>query len=807
MKNFSPGKKILLFLSLIFFWLGIGFFIVSYYSINTSLTNSLQNDSKSQLNIYKNFFNNFISNNMDVLSNLASNGELVEAVMQENVNFSYLIDKLDGERHIGDKASYYIIDFENNAILKSNNLFDFTKKKRVLWVNRIIDGEVDNYYELINLENKEYVLYAVPIFYRKNVEGILVVILNSNFYKIFSDLNGQELKGINLYNSKGLFQSFGKYEKSKNSIQFSLKEEVGDEKIIIEYWLNKEIITTTTKDLMYSIFGVMAAIFIVSLIIFRKFAKEYIVKPQKELEKEANNRKKYSTKLEMALKASKMGMWEMDLDTNEIEWDSQMYRVFDVNRVDFNNKYDDFKKLIHPEDVQILEKELTASLSEIRDSSYEFRIIDSDGEVRFLAGIGTCLLNEDEQITKLVGLNWDVSDEKKDEQTIMDAYQNVVLEKERVTKAEKIKSEFLANMSHEIRTPLNGLMGMISLLEDNLRKEENIKTTNIIMRSCESLLTVINDILDFSKIEAGKIEIEKAEVNLYETLENCHALYNSLASKKGITLITNITKEVPRYIIGDSVRIQQILNNLISNSIKFSEGGKVILSIEVENQIDNTDYDLLFKVIDQGIGISQKNIEKLFKHFSQVDESTTRRFGGTGLGLAISKELAVLMDGDINVESVIGEGSTFVFNLEAKAISVDVVESRIAIPKIYKKIESLNVLVVEDNKVNQMVTSGMLKKFDCSFDIANDGIEALEMIEKTKYDLIFMDCHMPRLDGFETTIELVKRYGENKPLIVALTASVMKQDVDRCYEVGMDDFTSKPVTKEHIYAILVKYFG
>ncbi|MCG9759881.1 ATP-binding protein [Pseudoalteromonas sp. Isolate6] len=359
----------------------------------------------------------------------------------------------------------------------------------------------------------------------------------------------------------------------------------------------------------------------------------------------------------------------------------------------------------------------------------------------------------------------------------------------------KIKSDFLANMSHEIRTPMNGILGMVRQLRNTGLNKNQMDMLELVDSSGKSLLVILNDILDLSKIEAGKIELEsqpfEIEKLLYE-LEQTGKTLNKSSSAE-LTIMNTVPANL-RVFDGDVIRLKQVLLNLLSNAIKFTEQGTVKLRVDLQKQ-DASNATLKFSVSDTGIGIPQDRIEKLFEAFSQADTSITRRFGGTGLGLTISNKLLDLMDSKLEVESRVGEGSTFSFTITLPVSKgVDKKEA----PK-YQKLsrnvtENIEVLLVEDNKVNQIVTKSMLKDLGLvNITLAENGLEAVQLCEEQDFALILMDMQMPKMDGPTAAQHIRKLRNYPDIPIIALTANVLEQDKKRCFEVGMNAFISKPI--------------
>ncbi len=381
---------------------------------------------------------------------------------------------------------------------------------------------------------------------------------------------------------------------------------------------------------------------------------------------------------------------------------------------------------------------------------------------------------------------------------------------EELERATAYKSSFLANMSHEIRTPLNGIIGILNLLNQSKLNDEQVELLDIANYSSSHLLGLINLILDYSKISAGKMELEKSSLNLNQDLNQLINIFKYQASEKNIELIYNFERspEASEFIIGDSIRINQIVINLLNNAIKFTHKGWVKLDITQEKFDDTLDI-FHVSVEDTGIGMNEEESKKIFQAFEQVDLSTTRKFGGTGLGLTISNELASLMDSELKFTTSLNTGSRFYFSLKLERESNEVTQlnSNILTNNLPKIRDTTSVLVVDDNAMNQKVMGLMLSKFNLSIDYANNGIEAIEQFNVNRYDMVFMDIQMPIMDGLDATknIKKTEKFKSNPMPIVAVSASAYTDDRKKATLAGIDDFISKPIVIKKVQDLLIKY--
>ena len=484
-----------------------------------------------------------------------------------------------------------------------------------------------------------------------------------------------------------------------------------------------------------------------------------------------------------------------------------VYNVFGYSEKDFISGKINYANLIHKEDISKVKREINNAIN--NDKGYfkhdEYRIINKLGKEVWLYDFTTVLKNAKGKITHFHGYILDVSNSKKTEQALEVA-------KREAETANRLKSEFLANMSHEIRTPMNAIIGFSSILQRQLKNEKHQSFIDKIAISGDNLLKLINDILDLSKIEAGQLEIQKEATNPCDICNEIRATFSEISQEKQIPINIIIEENLPETLKIDVLRMRQVLLNLVSNALKFTEKGSVSIIVstnqtsKVLKTLEVSVLDLIFEVKDTGIGIPENQVDVIFHSFRQIEGQSTKKYAGTGLGLAITKRLVELMNGTITVKSTVGIGSTFKIKFKnVKIVDVEIAEIE-PDKNTFLAFSKSKILHVEDIDYNRELMSLFLENENIELKEAQTGNEALEILKEYTPNLILMDIQMPGLNGYETT----KIIRENKKLdsipIIAITANATKEEIDR-YSPIFDEYLTKPVDENLLLKTIAKYLN
>lgn len=527
---------------------------------------------------------------------------------------------------------------------------------------------------------------------------------------------------------------------------------------------------------------------------------------EREIESRINSEKKLIKAEQRLLEAqilSKTGDWEYDVEKNYVYWADETYRIFGFEPQSFIPSKDTHREFVHPDDLEHFKKVELDLINGYLDNM-EFRYIGKNNKTGWASVKTNKKFSSEGKFILLTGTVQDITERKRLEQEIVE-------NRDRADSANKAKSLFLANMSHEIRTPMNGIIGTIQLLQSTTLNPEQNKYVRILKDSSGILLELINEILNISKIESGTFELNNASYNLTETINN---IYNNLlitGNSKGLEISCYLDPSIDSQVIGDEIRLKQILNNIVNNAVKFTDSGFV--SFRVRRVSGDRDTQTIeFTVRDSGIGIEESFKDRVFESFSQGDLSSNKKYMGTGLGLSISKRIATLMGGNIWFESVKGQGSTFFLTCQLKLDSKNndtVTGSDIKNEKVdfnCPKDERV-ILCVEDNIINQDLMESIIIKKGYKYLAAYNGDDALNLLKSCKVDLVLMDIQLPETNGFEITklIRKSEKDGQHLP-IIAMTAYAMQEDRNKCISAGMDDYISKPIDVQKLFIIIEQFF-
>jgi two-component system, sensor histidine kinase and response regulator len=574
-------------------------------------------------------------------------------------------------------------------------------------------------------------------------------------------------------------------------VREAINSSLTDKKSInIEY-----VLTTNQGDRWYDVrFSPM---------LFEDTKEKYVVSVARDttdVKKLAEELETSSERLDLALSSSNTGLWEWSPESGNRYQNEQYYKQLGYSSDEFSDNQDVFSTLIHPDDVNHAIEKLNSHVAgNVEFYEAEFRLMAKDGSWKWIQAKGKTNIDPDTgKPERVLGVHLDISERKKSEKELKEAM-------EKAEAATKAKSDFLANMSHEIRTPMNAIMGMSHLC---LQTDLTIKQTdylNKVHTASKSLLGIINDILDFSKIEAGKLDMESIDFNLGDVLDNVSTLVALKTQEKKLEFLIKAPSELPHFLVGDPLRLGQILINLANNAVKFTQKGEIVIIVELVEKVKDS-VTLQFAVKDTGIGLTQEQIDKLFKSFSQADSSTTRKYGGTGLGLTISKRLVEMMNGSIHVESQSGKGSSFIFT----AVFQEQPNPTIAKPFDLEELQGTNILVVDDSAISLEILQQILESLSFNVTTSDSGKKALNLLQKAKttFEIVLLDWQMPKMDGITVAGKIKDIFEPAQCPKLILTTSLDLEEAKKMADaISFDGFVSKPVNPSTLLDTIMTSFG
>jgi PAS domain S-box-containing protein len=519
-----------------------------------------------------------------------------------------------------------------------------------------------------------------------------------------------------------------------------------------------------------------------------------------------------------AIHGGKFEVWEWYIDLGILRFHNNWYNVFETHATNVELLVDDWLRSVHTEDIPNLLDMLTSALQGTEYVS-EFRMLAKDGQYIWVRGKGKVTEWDDKgRPLKMIGTNEDITDRKLIEEQLAEKCRQLEVSQKEAERENQAKTKFLSGISHEIRTPMNGIVGILQLLKKSKLDQKQTKWVNMLQESINSQMSIINNMLDITTIESGKIELENSLFNVKLLTTEIYDQLRILCRPKRLEAKLDFDRQIQHMVYGDKLRVKQILLNLINNAVKFTDHGSITLEVSLRNSDENTE-DIEFRIIDTGIGISLQDRDKIFESYYQGDISSKKKHMGTGLGLTISKQLALLMDGDIKVESEPDVGSAFQFNLKLSKYKKSAIpkeekynqeQSEIQHDQTYpshnrNKVRDEILLSVEDNEINQEIIEAVVKGSGLHLLTAGSGEEAIVLIEKYQVDLILMDIQMPGMTGYELT-RIIRQKDRFKDIpIIAMTAYAMEEERSRCLEAGMNDYIAKPINIKELDRVLGKY--
>lgn len=754
--------------------------------VSKTLSQLQRSHSELKQQLTKDNLAQFLTSRVEVIESLASEPTLVSTVMGVELASANLKDMLSNYTLLGNQERIYLTDF-SGELMYANSAQALANKD---WFQPIMMEQKQKLVTVIELGGKHYFRIASPVHYKGNVEGVLVFdIISTELDKMFASIIADPLHAITIlaFNSK--------YQPLALDVDYALhsKQDIAGLGVTLAFYTSQVLLEQEKKQyrqqISITLTSVLLALFVFLLLLLRSF----VLNPLKHLAISERHAKHSEERYQLAVEGSNDGIWDWDIEQDKVFISSKISQELDypfpANNC-INQPLSVLLLLIHPDDLFRFKRLLVKNLVK-REYDFEVRLKNKQQQYSYYRVRGKVQWTSSKKQIRMAGSISNIEVQKQQSNAL-------ALALTQAEQANQAKTEFLANMSHEIRTPMNGVLGTLQLLKQQALNQSANELINTGIMSAKSLLTIINDILDLSKIESGVLELEQVNSNIRQIFEAVVSELGVLAADKNVTLKLSVGAEFHPHWQADPVRVKQILLNLVSNAIKFSQDGEVLITLNQRQQ------QLYFAVADTGIGMSQEQLATLFNRFEQADSSTTRKFGGTGLGLAITKQLIELMSGCIKVQSELGKGSKFSVQLPLLPTQEKQLEQQQQQAVLPPNLAGKRILLAEDNAVNRQIFIAMMAPTQADIDQAFDGQQAIDKIQNTRPDMIFMDIQMPNVDGIQAC-KVIRQQLPDLP-IYALTANVMQADVDLYQQAGFTGHLGKPLDMTKLYATLTSVF-
>lgn len=730
----------------------------------------------------------FVDNRVKILNEIAISPIVVSGVMGLDVSAANLADHLGSKTILGDVENIIVADFQGDIIFPLTQSGD----KLPNWTNKV--NKVDNDF-ILNIATRpqgHFFQIAVPIKYNGLIEGSIILDIKSR------TIESLLKNAIEDHTYEVLFKDRQGNEFATNELNDYIsvtKADILDDSLFVQFYLSREAEQRERSDYIQSIgtsliIG-MSLCFLVLVVLIRSI----LISPLQKLALSQKLVKQSEERYQLAIQGSNDGIWDWNIEDDSLYLSPRFLDMLEIKQDEekanipysMNQIFNDF---VHPDDKENNRNALKDHIESKVPYDFEIRMGSINKPYRYYRVRGIALRNELGRAVRMAGSLSDIDAFRQQQLALENALQMA-------KSANKAKTEFLANMSHEIRTPMNGVLGSLQVLQRMQLPESAHQLVDTGIISSQSLLAIINDILDLSKIESNNISLELLPINVVELIQTVESELALAVNHKKLKLTFCADELINKTWVVDPVRVKQIITNLCSNAVKFTDSGTVRIKLEEHDE------HLVISITDTGIGLSKQQLEKLFNRFEQADSSTTRKYGGTGLGLAISKKLAKLMGGDIEVESEENQGSCFTLRLPAKKSTLEIVKKAKNELEQAPDIKGKVILLAEDNQINQTIFCSIVKPTNAIIDVANDGVEAVRAVHNRKPSMIFMDIQMPNMDGVEACAK-IKSLHPDIP-IIALTANVMSDDVKKYMENGFDSHLAKPINIKELYRKIKKH--